>query len=111
MIFLLSKVYGHFANVLFTNFWSRFTYELGQFLNYFRLISGWKNEVYIMVERTKHIHAHRSFRFLGEWHKTLANRMWAKGLIGDKTSHVITLSKDFKFRLSKRLNLGLFYQK
>ena len=43
-------VYGRFANVLFASFWSRFAlYVLGQFPNCFRLISGWKNEVYTWV--------------------------------------------------------------
>ena len=78
---------SRFANVLFTNFWSRFAYELGQFPKCLRLISGWKDEVYIMVEKTKHIHVHHSFRFLAEQYKTLANGMWAKGLIGDTTGH------------------------
>ena len=68
------------ANVLFANFWSRFAYVLGQLAYGFRLISGWKNEVYTCVshffvswlsERTKHIHAQRSFRFLAEGDPTI----------------------------------------
>ena len=47
-------VYGRFAyesfrRVLFGNFWSRFGHVLGQFPHCFRLISGWKNEVYTCV--------------------------------------------------------------
>ena len=36
----------------------------------------------IMVERTKHIHAQRSFRFSGERHKTVAKR-----LVSETTDH------------------------
>ena len=36
----------------------------------------------IMVERTKHIHAQRSFRFSTERHKTVAKR-----LVGETTDH------------------------
>ena len=40
-----------------------------------------------MAERTKHIHAQRSFRFLAERHKTLANGTLAKQLIGETNGH------------------------
>ena len=39
----------------------------------------------IMAERIKHIHAQRSFRFLVERHKTLADGMLAKRLVGETT--------------------------
>ena len=42
---------------------------------------------YIMAERTKHIHAQRSFRFLAERHKTLADGTLAKRLVGKTTGH------------------------
>ena len=92
-------VYGRFANVLFASFWSRFAlYVLGQFPNCFRLISGWKNEVYtwvslffcITAERTKYIDAQRSFHFLAERNKTLANGTLAKRLLGETTGHCIS---------------------
>ena len=35
----------------------------------------------IMAERTEHVHAQRSFRFLAEQHKTLANGTFAKRLV------------------------------
>ena len=78
------SVYGRLAYVLFANFWSRFAYVLSQFPNCFRLMSGWKNGLYtcvshffcIIAERTKSIHAQRSFRFF----KTLAKR-----LVGETT--------------------------
>ena len=83
-----------FANVLFANFWSHFSYVLGQFPNCFRLISGSKIEVYtcvslfcIMTERTKHIRTQCSFRFVAEWHKTFPNGKLAKWLIGVTTGH------------------------
>lgn len=41
----------------------------------------------VMVERTKHIHAQRSFRFLADRHKTFANGTRAKGLVGETTGH------------------------
>ena len=47
--FTVGSPTSRFANVLFANFWSRFAYVLGLFLNCFYLISGWKNEVYTFV--------------------------------------------------------------
>ena len=41
----------------------------------------------IMAERTKHIHAQRSYRFLAELHKTLADGTLAKRLVGETTGH------------------------
>ena len=41
----------------------------------------------IVAERTKHIHAQRSFRFLAERHKTLADGTLAKRLVGETTGH------------------------
>ena len=41
----------------------------------------------IMAERTKHKHAQRSFRFLAERHKTLANGTLVKRLVGKTTGH------------------------
>ena len=35
--------------LLFANFWSHFAYVLGQFPNCFRLMSGWKIEVYTNI--------------------------------------------------------------
>ena len=40
-----------------------------------------------MAERTKHIHAPRSFRFLAERHKTLADGTLAKRFVGETTGH------------------------
>ena len=40
---------SRFTNVLFANFWRRFAYVLCRFPKCFRLISGWKNEVYTCV--------------------------------------------------------------
>lgn len=47
--FMVISPTSRFANILFTNFWSRFAYELGQFRNCSCLISGWKNEIYTCV--------------------------------------------------------------
>ena len=41
----------------------------------------------IMAERTKHKHVKRSFRFLAERHKTLADGTLAKRLVGETTGH------------------------
>ena len=46
----------------------------------------------VMAERTKHIHAQRSFRFLAERHKTLADGTLAKRLVGETTGHPAEIS-------------------
>ena len=42
----------------------------------------------IMAERLKHIHAQCSFHFLVERHKTLADGMLAKRLVGETIDHL-----------------------
>ena len=44
-----------------------------------------------MAERTKYIHAQRSFRFLPDRHKTLANGTLAKRLVGETTNNIATV--------------------
>ena len=41
--------YKTFANILFTNFWSHFSYVFGLLPNCFCLISGWKNKVHTCI--------------------------------------------------------------
>ena len=41
----------------------------------------------IMAERTRHIHGQRSFDFLAERHKTLANGMLRKQFVCETTGH------------------------
>ena len=45
----------------------------------------------VMAERTKYIHAQRSFRFLPDRHKTLANGTLAKRLVGETTNNIATV--------------------
>ena len=40
-----------------------------------------------MAERTKHIHAQRSFRFSAEWHETFANGTLAKRLVSRRRNN------------------------
>ena len=51
------------------------------------------------TERTKHIHAQRSFRFLAERHETFANGTLAKRLpgVGETTGHQIKGTSAFFF--------------
>ena len=53
----------------------------------------------IMTERTKHIHAQRSFRFLAERNETFANETLAKRLpgVGETTGHQIKDTSAFFF--------------
>ena len=43
---IFQLIHGLFVNVLFANVLSHFTYVLGRFSYFFRLICGWKNEAY-----------------------------------------------------------------
>ena len=64
----------------------------------------------IMAERTKHIHAQRSFRFLAERRETFANGTLAKRLlgVGETTGQQIkgTSAFFFKWPMFTRSTLG-----
>ena len=84
--FRVGSTTSRFANVLFANFWSRFAYVLGQFLNCFCLISGWKNEVYTLYNilfvswlRERSIYKTKcSFPFLAEQQIDISERAVCK---------------------------------
>ena len=64
----------------------------------------------IVAERTKHIHAQRSFRFLAERHETFANGTLAKRLlgVGETTGHQI---KGTSASFTKMANIYSYYRR
>ena len=63
----------------------------------------------IMTERTTHIHAQRSFRFLAERNETFANGILAKRLpgVGETTGHQIKGTSAFFFKMANVYSLYL----
>ena len=101
---IMRHVIGWFQMTLCDNVTTRlFRHEdkTKQWLKEVRLYRCVSQFFYIMAERTKHIHAQCSFRFLAERHKTLANRTTT---FAKTTGHHVDASHATSFRLQgKRL--------